>query len=95
MAISLSLVALCPVTCSSQAAQAQGNPSHDVVQGFDLSGQIVCPDGQSFSAYMDFFAVEEPDKTLHNQFLVNWLKDSSKLQFCSRKEMTASSTMAN
>ena len=59
IAISLSLVSLGPITFASQAAQAQGNPYRQVVQGFGLSGQIVCPDGQSFAALMDFDATKQ------------------------------------
>jgi hypothetical protein len=71
IAISVSLVALGPITFGSQPAQAQGNPSRDLVQAFDLSGQIVCPDGQSFSADMDFFAVEEPDGDVEGNFIIS------------------------
>jgi hypothetical protein len=58
--ISVSLVALGPVTFSSQAAQAQGNPFLDAVSGSG-TGQIVCPDGQSFSARIGFFVEEQPN----------------------------------
>ena len=57
-----------PITFGSQAAQAQSNPQRDVVQGFGLSGQVVCPDGESFSASMDFFAVEDIDGDVIGDF---------------------------
>lgn len=60
IAISVSLVALGPITFGSQAAQAQGNPFRVAVSGSGL-GQIVCPDGQSFPARFGLFVEEEPN----------------------------------
>lgn len=70
IAISVSsLAALGPLTFGNQAAYAQGNPSRGIVSG-DGSGRIVCPDGESFSADIFFFAQEEPNGNILGDFTI-------------------------
>ncbi len=61
IAISVSsLVALGPIIFGSQAAQAQRNPHLGVVTG-QGSGQMVCPDGESFSTSLQVNAGQRSD----------------------------------